>query len=344
MWNKFYGMPFVDYGFGFRKPFENMNCPVTNCELTNNRSRLNESELVLFHVRSLIDYFPNRTNLNQRYVHIVFESQVNCHLCATFKNIFNYTASFSLMSDYTSIYWSDSGLYWDLNENYTNTDVFSNKSEFGAALISNCGLDNTLRLKYLYALNNYTMEKSNRLVRIYGGCGEPCPVYQCKEHICINYKFYFAFENSMCKDYITEKFFDTFKYNVLIVVLGGGNYDYYMPKSAYINALDYESPQKLADYLLYLDGNKTAYNEYFIWKKYLKIHNDNKKVIGAYLCEMCIQLHLEDKLNEIKRKSLSNLDEMYGLHQTCKKPIYNMTTKNVYYLNDSSFDFSYYMS
>lgn len=58
MWTKFNGSPLVNYGFGVRRPFEQMECPVTNCELTNDRNKLNVSDLVLFHLRNDIDYFP----------------------------------------------------------------------------------------------------------------------------------------------------------------------------------------------------------------------------------------------------------------------------------------------
>ena len=37
--------------------------------------------------------------------------------------------------------------------------------------------------------------------------------------------FYLAFENSLCDDYITEKFFSTLKLNIIPVVLGSGKYE-----------------------------------------------------------------------------------------------------------------------
>ena len=36
-----------------------------------------------------------------------------------------------------------------------------------------------------------------------------------------NYYFYLAFENSLCDEYITEKFFRTLKFNTVPVVMGG---------------------------------------------------------------------------------------------------------------------------
>ena len=73
-------------------------------------------------------------------------------------------------------------------------------------------------------------------VNIFGKCGTPCPsvssfeprLTNCKEIVAYEYKFYFAFENSVCKDYITEKFFQILSYPIIPVVLGGGYYDYYV--------------------------------------------------------------------------------------------------------------------
>jgi hypothetical protein len=227
--------------------------------------------------------------------------------------VFNYSATYTPESDYSSIYWTDSGLYWDLNTNFDpNFDFSQNKSQIAAALISNCDYQSSDRNNYLQELNK-TMP-----IRIFGKCGESCPS-NCNDFIAKNFKFLLAFENSLCNGYITEKFFNWLNYDIVPVVLGLGDYSYYIPKSAYINALDYESPLELGKYLSFLDQNKTAYNEYFVWKKYIKSDYFTKPHHNGFLCEMCIQLHLEDMLGQVKQKQLVDLKEKFGLNENCKK-------------------------
>lgn len=330
LWTKFKGLPLplIDYKTGYVKPFESFNCPVTNCELTYDRNKLNQSDLVLFHLRNRIDYFPTRTRPNQRFVHIIFESPINCHLCTKYENVFNLSATYTLNSDFTSIYWSDAGLEWKENKSFdVNYDFFSNKTNFSAAIISNCD-DTNLRMSYLNTLKNYID------LDLYGKCGQlKCDHNNCNhDEISNKYKFYFAFENSICTDYITEKFFYYLRYNIIVVVLGGGtNYSHYVPKSAYINALDFERPIDLANYLIYLGNNKTAYNEYFKWKRNVNIYDNNKIVNSGHLCEMCIQLHLEENVQHVKKKRLDDykLENLFSMEKNCKNHLYKQLAKSL---------------
>lgn len=48
----------------------------------------------------------------------------------------------------------------------------------------------------------------------------------------------------------------------------------------------------MAEYLIYLDSNRTAYNSYFKWKKHVIFR---KKIsIFSPICDMCIKLNLEE--------------------------------------------------
>ena len=312
MWTKFKGLPLVDLNFG-KNVLNELKCPIDNCEITNDRNKLNQSDLVLFHLRNHIDYFPKRELKNQRWVHVIYESPINCHLCDKHENTFNLSATYTIDSDFTSLYYSDSGLYWKENKHFDeNKDFHGMKNKLSTALISNCGADN-LRMRFIQELSKFMR------VDIYGKCGKKCPDnIDCRQYLSENYKFIFLFENSNCRDYITEKFFDTLKYDIVPVVLGAGNYSYYAPKSSYINVLDFETPKSLSDYLLYLESNKTAYNSYFKWKKYLNY--DKMHPTNSYLCEMCIQLHVESFTGEIKKKQLNSMKNRYGMNENCYGP------------------------
>lgn len=131
-------------------------------------------------------------------------------------------------------------------------------------------------------------------VDIYGACGSlKCGVTEkrfseghCNRMLERDYKFYLSFENSICKDYVTEKFGRTLRYDVIPVTLGGANYTKVAPPHSYINALEFSSPRQLATYLKYLARNQEEYLKYFEWKsKYtiLEYHHNEKDA----LCQLC---------------------------------------------------------
>ena len=74
------------------------------------------------------------------------------------------------------------------------------------------------------------------------------------------------------------------------VVLGK---DYYsadvVPPGSFISVQDFPSVKALAKYLLNLDKNDTAYNEYFSWKKKF----GSKKSFNPVACKACDALHDE---------------------------------------------------
>ena len=99
-----------------------------------------------------------------------------------------------------------------------------------------------------------------------------------------------------------------------------------LPKSAYIDVKDFESPKKLAEYLIYLDSNKEAYNAYFKWKKHVSFL-DNAKRFNP-ICNMCAQLHLEDYIG-IKEKVYENIDD-YWRKDACTIPEFKANGKFFY--------------
>jgi hypothetical protein len=299
---------FMEFETGLITPFLKNNCPVTNCEFTNDEFKLNKSHLVLFEMgTNTYKFIPSRRLSNQRYVFVLYESPANTIDFSQYNNFFNLTSTYESNSDFPGFY-SASSIKWATNESFNeNYDFSAKKFKFSAAVISNCN-DKSSRLNYINELNKYIS------VDIFGNCGKPCPQYytntsikdECKRIISKEYKFILSFENSVCKDYITEKFFNILSYDIIPVVRGGAHYDEYVPKSGYIDAHDFKSAQDLAQYLIYLDSNKTAYNSYFKWKKHVQFYTALNIHYGfSPICDMCIYLHLEDFFG-IKKKIIND--------------------------------------
>ena len=66
----------------------------------------------------------------------------------------------------------------------------------------------------------------------------------CFVDIAEEYWFYLSFENSICNDYITEKFWRTLDLKVVPIVMGGGNYFKDAPKMVVFSYLAQCSGQK----------------------------------------------------------------------------------------------------
>ena len=93
-------------------------------------------------------------------------------------------------------------------------------------------------------------------LHVYGRCGKRrCrgdsldEKEDCWDMIEENYKFYLSLENSICRDYVTEKMFEALKHDVVPVVLGGADYKDIFPENSFINMLDYKNMSLLARHL-----------------------------------------------------------------------------------------------
>merc|ERR1719295_1295323 len=142
-----------------------------------------------------------------------------------------------------------------------------------AAFISNCSFKK--RNKMVGDLQRYGVS-----VHSYGRCEHNHDEIQkggqggSKINILQRYKFSLAFENSETDDYITEKFFGTLQSGSVPVYIGAPNVKFFAPDAGidgpgrpwksrsviYAGDFDFDA-QRLAEYLLYLDRNETAYNE-----------------------------------------------------------------------------------
>jgi len=81
------------------------------------------------------------------------------------------------------------------------------------------------------------------------------------------YRFTLAFENSIARDYVTEKFFDALEAGSVPVVLGAPDVADYAPSpDAYVDVRDFDGPASLARHLAALVLDDAAYARCLAWK------------------------------------------------------------------------------
>ncbi|XP_057337504.1 glycoprotein 3-alpha-L-fucosyltransferase A isoform X1 [Microplitis mediator] len=260
--------------------FQWLGCPVSNCVIT--RDNPDSADLILFK-----DYVTHIGRRSPNQIWMLYFLECPYHTQAVKNAIVNLTATYRRDSDIVAPY--ERWQYYDprVTQISQTFNYAANKTKKVAWFVSNCHARNQ-RMQYAKELSKYIQ------VDIYGACGSlRCSRSQaqtCFEMLDIDYKFYLAFENSNCRDYITEKFFvNGLGHNILPIVMGAHPTDYAKsaPYRSYIHVDEFESPRELADYLHRLDRDDELYNSYFKWK-------GTGEFINTYFwCRVCAMVHDE---------------------------------------------------
>ncbi|KAK7491430.1 hypothetical protein BaRGS_00017259 [Batillaria attramentaria] len=243
--------------------FKEQKCTVQDCELVDDRSKMNQADVVLFqHPPGAVSDRP----YHQIWALFVLESPYHTPSFASSRAVFNWTATYRHDSTIVAPYEKYVPLNASLLTRKPTKNYAAGKTKKVAWFVSNCGARNKRR-QYADELGKHIQ------VDIYGGCGTlKCPRFQsdkCFGMLNKDYKFYLSFENSNCRDYITEKFFiNGLKHDVIPIVMGAAPEDYKRaaPPHSFIHVDEFETPKDLAAYLLKLDQDDSLYNEYFAWK------------------------------------------------------------------------------
>ena len=233
---------------------------------------------------------------------------------ADYDGYFNWTMSYKLNSDIQLLYGRIERRPDRTNRaNATVSIVQKNRAVVWMA--SHCET-NSRREDYVAELNRYIS------VDIFGGCGDGrfyCPRNDthwisephCYDHIEQTYKFYLSFENSICNDYVTEKFFLLMQRRIVPVVYGGADYGRLAPPHSFINARDF-TPQSLAIYLTLLDANQTLYDQYFAWKDQYNVEAGVEQMARHGFCDLCSKLHDDSPI-----KVYENLASHWSSYTQC---------------------------
>lgn len=178
----------------------------------------------------------------------------------------------------------------DLNNNVSLEDdlqhdwsSFLRRPKIVAWMVSNCNTWSG-REKYVKELQNHVQ------VDVYGRCGSlTCgknhrDTYCYTDVLAVGYRFYLSFENSLCRDYVTEKVWFPMLHGLVPVVYGGATYEDYLPPHSYIDARAM-SPKDLAELLIRVSNSRTEYARYHLWRRYWRPSP------FPPFCELCSKLH-----------------------------------------------------
>ncbi|XP_052080728.1 glycoprotein 3-alpha-L-fucosyltransferase A-like [Mytilus californianus] len=263
-------------------------CSYKNCKLITDKKLLSTSEAVIFHHNSF-STLPDKPR-GQIWIFASLESPY--HTSKHFntekvKGKFNWTMTYRKDSEAFSPYaFLKKQLHIPVKK---YTSIFMNKTKNIAWVVSNCQTQSK-RQAYVKELSKYID------VDIYGRCGKPCLFKgeHCKMHLSKTYRFYLSFENSLCKDYLTEKIFRMYSNSIdfIPIVRGAPNAKDHLPQKTYISTSDFQSPQKLAAFLKIIGSDKTRYISYLKEKhKYLASAYE-KSDFFAGLCDICYHLNV----------------------------------------------------
>ncbi|XP_057368439.1 alpha-(1,3)-fucosyltransferase C-like [Daphnia carinata] len=332
VWNSPERIETAVFGSG-HEPFVRHGCDVSQCEIFHNETALPlkdyDAIIMNMHVIWLTElpYFKRRPH--QRFIFMTQESPASMFLLNVnkLKNYFNWTMSYRLNSDIQFLYGRiqpgpsapktamERRRLIETMQQPSVKNYAVNKNRLAAWMASHCETP-SLRETYVNQLKKFIS------IDVYGECGKlSCnrneshwlSDAECYVMLEAKYKFYLSFENSICEDYVTEKFFEIMKRNIVPIVYGGANYTQIAPPHSFIDALQY-TPETLAQYLKVLDANDTLYNEYFWWKSHYVVEAGVEQMARHGFCDLCKQLHQDREVT----KYYSDLTSEWHPKNKCK--------------------------
>ncbi|XP_045199002.2 alpha-(1,3)-fucosyltransferase fut-5-like [Mercenaria mercenaria] len=290
-------------------------CEYNNCWITSNKSHLHTADALLFEIcasgmgtKPPID--TTERSPNQAWIFKCGETPIH-HIYGDYKssawhNTMNWSISYRLDSDMPHPYGYLKTRTVPRILDYES--IYESKTKTALWVVSNCRVQSARDL-YVKELMKHGVD-----VDIYGRCGPHNRIdKETLEQIIPKYKFYLGFENSLCNDYITEKFFVYYDYNLIVVVRGGADYDRLLPTKTYINTAHFPNVSHLAEYLLKLGSDKERYIELLRSKdRYEEKYEYGHK---QSICELCRRLNNVSKF----KKTYYNIRDFLENGQ-CKMP------------------------
>lgn len=278
-------------------------CP-SNCSMSTGAKHYQDKDVVIFFGPRL-SFSPVPKRRGQIWVLHGKEAPPNHTPIRKWKGLFNWTMTYRRDSDFPHLYGDfrnvpnaavlrlNTTLKFMPVQNATIIPKPKRSARSTAWFVSHCKVQSK-RQEYVRTL------QTTHPVDVFGACG----TNRCgkgKEYGCLRpYKFYLSFENSLCRDYITEKAFKIYgnDLGVIPVTRGiGRQYSLYLPPGSFINTVSYKSIDQLGRFLDYLIKNETLYSNYFEWRSQYQARFDGY----SSFCELCNRMHKPDVHTRYRR-------------------------------------------
>ena len=296
LWNSFFGRSEWYTPFPSDTHKKMISCEDnTRCVLSAEKTNPLSYDALVFHGRDPQNP-PLQRNPSQIYIMYLWESPWFRGGHFIKGDFYNWSSTYSKKSDLTMKH----GWWAKLPQNATNAmdklPPYAKRPKNSTTIawvVSHCGAASG-RDAYVTELKRHIK------VDVYGRCGKPCPggtggnSVNCYDRIAKTgqYKFYLAFENSNCEDYISLKPYRALNSSMVPIVLGGKHAKDYIgvfPPNSYIDVRNFTSPKKLAEYVKVLDDDDGKYLAYHAWRKDFYVH-EGFGDLRAF-CQICKALY-----------------------------------------------------
>ncbi|XP_043263642.1 4-galactosyl-N-acetylglucosaminide 3-alpha-L-fucosyltransferase FUT6-like [Colletes gigas] len=298
------------------------NCSMKNCILTYRSKDLETADAVVFHLHLTkgTSELPTRHRRDQRWIFLTDESPMHTFLygnqeISKYNGLFNWSMTYRMDSDVPVPYGRVISRSF---VNFSKNSIKKLKTKLVAVMGSNCAGRNG-RWSYVKELKSILGKDLDIYGKCLNGNVTVCPGHFDRDCIALNaYKFYLAFENSNCKEYITEKVFwhGYHKFAVPIIMgASNNNCEQLLPPHSFLHVDDFANPTALANYIQYLNRHDDKYFEYHEWRRYYKVINEHGYFgsTSRHYCRICEALNY----NTPATKVYDDIESFWHKKQDC---------------------------
>lgn len=305
-----------------------------NCKLSYNDEDLHQADAVLFHLHHIsnVSELPNRSRVDQRWIFLTDESPMHTFLknrqrLSDYNGLFNWSMSYRIDSDVPVPYGrmirrkKPEVLGYHSSQIFKRswaTDIMTSKTKLVAVMGSNCSGKNQ-RWSYVKTLKQSLRNALNILGRCLDGNRTICPGHFDRDCSALTaYKFYLSFENSNCREYLTEKvFWNAYHKYAVPIIMGAPRADCrrLLPPHSFLHVDDFAGANALASYLRYLDYDDKRYLQYHEWRNRYKIINEHGYFGSSskHYCRVCEALNYNSDTPKIYEK----LEDFWDKKRDC---------------------------